>query len=72
MWTKWPQKGVMGAYVRVAAKTLKGSFMYHALVANRDEYKSKKNIENTAPTGIKHLYLSFLILAVAPGTSWRC
>jgi len=46
--------------------------MYHACVGNRIDYKSKKNIENTAPTGIKHLYLSFLILGAAPATSWHC
>lgn len=39
-------KGVMEAYARVSVKTLKGSFMYHALVANRAEYKPKKNIES--------------------------
>ncbi|MDG2442789.1 MAG: hypothetical protein P8M13_06005 [Luminiphilus sp.] len=36
----------MGGYAKVAVKTLKGSFMYHALVANRAEYEPKKNIEN--------------------------
>ena len=36
----------MGGYARVSLKALKVPFMYHTLVANRADYKPKKNIEN--------------------------
>ena len=36
----------MGAHTRVAVETLKVPFVYHTLVANRADYKAKKNIEN--------------------------
>ena len=40
------KRGVMGAFARGAVKPFKDSFGYHGLIANRAEYKPKKNIEN--------------------------
>ena len=51
----------MGAFARGAVKTLKGSFGYHGLIANRAEYKPKKNIENRVVTIVQWRYLPLLL-----------